>query len=211
MGFYDRWILPSIVDLGCGTKPVSKQRAKIVPLAEGRVLEIGFGSGRNLPFYDAAKVERVWGLDPSEGMRRIAARRLVAAGLEVEMLPMPGEEIPLDRASADTILMTYSLCTIPDPLRALAEMARVLKVGGRLLFCEHGVAPDEGVRRWQGRIAPLWGALFGGCRLDRDIPGLLGAGGWGIEKMETMYLPGTPRIAAYNYWGSSLPRQASFS
>ena len=206
MGFYENRIMPRIVDIGCGTNPISKQREKITPAAAGRVLEIGFGSGRNLPFYDGAKVEKLWGLEPSETMRRLAAKRVEESPIDVEFLGLSGEEIPLEKGVADTVLVTYSLCTIPDASKALREMARVLKPGGRLLFCEHGLAPDAPIQKWQGRIAPLWGYLFGGCRLNRNIPLLIEEAGWKIEKLETMYLPGTPAIAAYNYWGSaSLP------
>lgn len=201
MGFYERHVLPRMIDLACGTEPVSKQRAKVVPLATGRVLEVGMGSGLNLAHYDAERVEFVWGLEPSEGMRERARRNLAHSPVEVEWLDLPGEEIPLEDDSADTVLLTFTLCTIPDFEAALAQMRRVLKPGGRLLFCEHGEAPDESVQRWQERINPLWRKLAGGCNLNRRIPACLEDAGFAIQELKTMYVPGTPRIAAFNYWG----------
>ena len=201
MGFYENRILPHLIEAGCGAPPIAKQREKVVPQASGRVLEVGMGSGLNLPFYDVSRVEKVWGLEPSEGMRRKAAPRVANAGFEVEWLGLPGEEIPLEDDSADTVLLTYTLCTIPDFRAALAQMRRVLKPGGRLLFSEHGAAPDEGLRRWQDRINPLWKKIAGGCNLNREIPACLEEGGFRVEQVDTMYLPNTPRIAAFQYWG----------
>lgn len=204
MGFYDKYILPHVIDCGCGTRPVLRQRQKVVPRARGVVLEVGIGSGLNLPYYDASRVTRVIGLDPSESAWKLAARRVAQAAVPVEFIGLPGEEIPLDDASVDTVVVTFSLCTIPDPEAALAGMRRVLRPGGELLFCEHGRAPDPGVRRWQQRINPLWRRIAGGCNLDRDIPALLSRGGFVVSDMEAMYLPNTPRLAGYNYWGSAL-------
>lgn len=206
MGFYDRHILPRLIDLGCGTEPILKQREKIVPLAEGRVLEVGMGSGHNLDFYDPERVEFVWGLEPSEGMRRRAAPRLASARFEVVWLDLPGEEIPLEDDSADTVLLTFTLCTIHDFNLALEQMRRVLKPGGRLLFAEHGAAPDANVRQWQDRINPFWKKMAGGCNVNREIPKLLQEAGFEIQALETMYLPGTPRVAGFQYWGHAAPR-----
>jgi len=203
MGLYDRYILPHMINKTCGAPPVLKQRQKVVPLAEGRVLEIGIGSGLNLPFYDSDKVEFVWGLEPSEGMRVKAAPVVAAAPFEVKWLDLPGEEIPLEDNSVDTIVLTYTLCTIPDALAALGQMRRVLKPGGKMLFCEHGEAPDESVAKWQRRIDPFWGKIGGGCHLNRPIPSLIEGGGFKIQDLETMYLPSTPRFAGFNYWGSA--------
>ncbi len=142
MGFYDRYILPKVLNWSCGTKPVRRQRQKVVPLAEGRVLEIGIGSGLNLPYYDPAKVERVIGLDPAEEMLAYARRKSEHLPFAVEYLALEGERIPLERQSVDTVLVTYTLCTIPDAIAALEGMRQVLRPGGRLIFCEHGKAPD---------------------------------------------------------------------
>jgi ubiquinone/menaquinone biosynthesis C-methylase UbiE len=205
VGFYSRHILPHFLDMACGAKPISRQRQKVVPLAEGRVLEIGIGSGLNLPFYDPAKVERVFGLDPAEEMLRIAQKRDGAVPFPVEYLALEEGTIPLEAASIDTVLITYTLCTIPEPVPALDGLRPLLKPGGRLIFCEHGKAPDAGVERWQSRLDPLWGRIAGGCHLGRDIPAILTAGGFRLGEVESMYLPKTPRFAGFNYWGTALP------
>ncbi|MDZ4739272.1 MAG: class I SAM-dependent methyltransferase [Alphaproteobacteria bacterium] len=184
-------------------KPITYQRKKVVPLAQGRVLEIGMGAGQNLAFYDAAKVQHVWGLEPSAEMRERAQRRAKDIKFSLEFLDLKAEEIPLADKSADTVLVTYTLCTIPEVVKALKGMRRVLKPGGRLIFCEHGKAPDANVRKWQDRITPVWKVIGGGCHVGRAIPELIREGGFEIEKMETMYLPGTPRFAGYNYWGTA--------
>lgn len=202
MNWYEEKLLPRLIDLACGGRPFERQRAAIVPRATGDVLEIGFGSGRNLPFYDPRRVRRLWALEPSAGMRRLAADKLAASGLDVVFLDLPGEEIPLADASVDTVLITYTLCTIPDPLLALAGVRRVLRPGGRLLYCEHGRAPDAGVRRWQARLNPLWRRLAGGCNLDRDIARLITEAGFRIEDEERRYISG-PRVLTYNYRGSA--------
>ncbi|TNE37473.1 MAG: class I SAM-dependent methyltransferase, partial [Alphaproteobacteria bacterium] len=163
MGLYEKHFLPIFINKACSAPPILKQREKVVPFAEGRVLEIGMGSGLNLPYYNPDKVEFVWGLEPSEGMRKKAAPAVEAAAVEVKFLDLPGEEVPLDDKSVDTIVLTYTLCTIPDAMAALAQMRRVLKPGGRLLFSEHGEAPDESVAKWQRRIQPFWGVIGGGC------------------------------------------------
>lgn len=201
-GWYDRHVLPYLLDWACGIKPVRRQRRKVVPLARGRVLEIGIGTGLNLPHYNRAKVESITGLDPGLQMHRLARRRMIRAGLPVELVGLSAEKIPLDDASFDTVVVTYSLCTIPDPAAALREMKRVLKPGGKLVFCEHGAAPDAAVRRWQDRLTPVWSKIAGGCHLNRDIPALLRAAGFRCDDLETLYLPG-PRPLTYNYWGTA--------
>ena len=200
MSVYERYVLPHVVTLACSPKPVRKQREKIVPLAEGDVLEIGFGSGLNLPYYDREKVRRIFGLEPSLGMRRKAEPLVARSGLDVEFIDLPGEEIPLESNSVDTVLVTYSLCTIEDAVTALEGMRRVLKPGGRLLYCEHGRAPDPGVRRWQERIDPLWSRFAGGCHINKDIPALVESGGFEIRSDERRYIPG-PKLVSFNYWG----------
>jgi len=201
MKLYEDYLLPHVINLACGSKPVLRQRNKVVPFAEGRVLEIGFGSGLNLPYYNADNVEFIWGLEPAEGMRRKAQKNVAASEIDIKWLDLPGEEIPLDNNSVDTILLTYTLCTIPDWETALDQMKRVLKPGGKLLFCEHGEAPDESIRRWQQRVNPYWMKVSGGCNLNRPIPTCLEQSGFTIKSMETRYLPSTPNIAGFNYWG----------
>lgn len=203
MGFYDRHILPRLLNGAMSAKPITYQRKKVVPRAEGRVLEIGFGAGHNLPFYDAAKVSHIWALEPAKEMRERAAERVAASPIALEFLDLPGEQIPLDHESADTVLVTYTLCSIPDVGKALGEMRRVLKASGRMIFCEHGEAPDAGVKRWQDRLTPVWKKIGGGCHLNRPIPGLIRDAGFRVDDLETMYLPSTPRFAGFNYWGSA--------
>ena len=202
MGWYAERILPKIISKACSLKPNMKQREKIVPHATGDVLEVGFGSGLNLPYYDKEKVRKVFGLEPSEGMRELAVEVIDESELDVELIDLPGEEIPLEDASVDTVLITYTLCTIPDTAAALQGMRRVLKPGGKLLFCEHGKAPDVDVRKWQNRVNPLWSRIAGGCNMNRDIPAIIEDAGFRITQDERMYIPGL-RILCYNYWGSA--------
>lgn len=201
--WYDRHVLPYVLDIACGLKPVSEQRRKVVPLAQGRVLEIGIGTGLNLAYYDKSKVRTIVGLDPAMEMHRLARKRMKKAGLAVELSGLSAEKIPFESGAFDTVLVTYALCSIPDPVAALKEMRRMLAPGAKLIFCEHGLAPDPSVRRWQERLNPLWSKLGGGCRLNRDVPALLRQAGLRSADMQSMYLPG-PRPLAYNYWGTAV-------
>jgi ubiquinone/menaquinone biosynthesis C-methylase UbiE len=201
VNFYDKYCLPYLMNCACGSKPVAGMRRKVVPLAEGKVLEVGMGGALNLPFYDSRKVDFVWGLEPSEGMRRLARKNLQRSPIEVNWIALPAGEIPLEDESVDTVLLTFTLCTIPDWREALRQVHRVLKPEGRLIFCEHGAAPDESVRRWQARLTPSWKRIAGGCHLDRPIPEYIEEAGFRIARMETGYLPGVPKIAGFNYWG----------
>lgn len=205
MRFYDRFILPRIVHGTCSLKPVMWQRVKIVPAASGKVLEIGFGSGLNLPFYDTKKVSYVWALDPAEEMWHLAQKKIQNVPFPVEFIKAPAEKIPLGNGVVDSVVVTYAFCTIPDVLGALAEIKRVLKPSGRLLFCEHGLAPDRKVARWQNRLTPIWKRLGGGCHLNRPIPLLLQEGGFQVVDMQAMYIPGW-RPASFNYWGTAITR-----
>lgn len=202
MSLYEEHFLPRLTNLACSARPARKQREKIVPRAYGEVLEIGFGSGLNLPYYDRRKVRRVFALEPSAGMRRLARDRIEAAAIDIEFIDLPGEEIPLDDHSVDSVLVTYTLCTIPDASAALEGMRRVLRPGGHLFFCEHGKAPDAGVYRWQRRLNPAWRRIAGGCNMDRDIPALLERSGFTVEDDNRMYIPGI-RALSYNYWGAA--------
>jgi ubiquinone/menaquinone biosynthesis C-methylase UbiE len=204
MGLYDRYLLPHIVNLACSQKPNMRQRQKVVPRATGRVLEVGFGTGLNLPYYAAGSVTRVWALEPSEQMWNLAEDAVAETPIEVEFLQAGAEEIPLPRNSVDTVVLTYTLCTIPDTVAALAEIRRVLAADGRLIFCEHGEAPDVGVQRWQKRLNPVWKRFGGGCNLDRPIPALIESAGFRIDDLATMYLPGW-KPASFNFWGEARP------
>ena len=202
MSFYENRVLPSLINLACTGKPTRKQREKIVPRAYGDVLEVGFGGGLNLVHYDPDKVRKVFGLEPSAGMRRSATGNIEASEIDVELIDLPGEQIPLDDNSVDSVLVTFTLCTIPDAVTALQGMRRVLKPNGRLFFCEHGKAPDDGVHKWQNRLNPGWRIFAGGCNMNRDIPQLLKDGGFEIEDDNRMYIPGI-RALSYNYWGAA--------
>ncbi len=203
MGLYEKYLLPRVINAACGMEPITRQRAKVVPLARGRVLEIGVGAGHNIPHYDAGKVEMLYALEPSEEMRALAADRAGKAPFRVEFIDLPGEAIPLEDNSVDTVVTTYTLCTIPDTLTALRGMLRVLRPDGQLLFCEHGIAPDAPVAVWQNRLNRFWKPIGGGCNINRAIPALIEAAGFKINDLQTMYLPGTPRVMGYNYWGSA--------
>jgi len=200
MGLYDRYVLPKVLDFAMRQKPITLQRQKVVPQARGRVLEIGIGSGLNLGFYDRTQVQKLWGLDPSEELRRLARERARAANIDVDFLGLPSEQIPLEDASIDTVVSTYTLCTIPDVARALGEMRRVLAPDGVLLFSEHGRAPDASVERWQNRLDRVWGKIAGGCHLNRSVADLIRDAGFRIDTLDTMYLPG-PRPFTYTFWG----------
>jgi ubiquinone/menaquinone biosynthesis C-methylase UbiE len=200
MGLYERYLLPHLIDFACGMGEVMKARSQIVPQAHGRVLEIGIGSGLNLSFYDPAQVNLIVGVDPSAAMQKLARQRAAAITIPVEMVALELGQIQAETASFDSIVCTFTLCTIPDAVAALREMRRVLKPGGRLLFCEHGLSPDAPVVRWQQHLTPLWKPLAGGCHLNRDIPALLAAGGFVIGALENRYLKG-PRPMTYIYQG----------
>lgn len=202
MGFYAKHILPACLDMACGTKPITKQRQKVVPHAEGLVLEIGIGSGQNLPFYNPNKVTKIIGVDPDEHIWKKSAERRQACPIPIERIGLSGEDIPLEANLADSVVVTYSLCTIPDPVKALGEMKRILKPGGRIYFTEHGKAPDVKVKRWQDRIDPVWKKIAGGCHSGRDIPAYFREAGLKIDDLQEMYIPG-PKILGYNYWGTA--------
>jgi ubiquinone/menaquinone biosynthesis C-methylase UbiE len=203
MGFYAKYVLPRAAHFICSTKRIRQQREKVVPLAEGRVLEVGIGSGLNLPFYAAGKVRQVWGLDSSKESWALAQQAVAQAPFSVKFIEATADEIPLDDGIADTVLVTYTLCSIPAILPALGEMRRVLKAGGRLIFCEHGRAPDEAVRRWQNRLNPIWKGLGGGCKLNLPIPSLLKQAGFRIRDLDMMYIPGWKPVC-FNYWGTAI-------
>ena len=206
MSLYEKYVLPKFLNCACGSKPVSYQRKKVVPLAEGKVLEIGIGSGLNLPFYDKAKIDEIWGLDPSEHLIEMAKHVADEESMEVKFISSGAEDIPLPDNYFDCVLVTYTMCTIPEVQRANQEIRRVLKEDGKMIFCEHGEAPDQNIRKWQNRINPFWGKLAGGCNINRKIPSLIQDSGFDIIEMEAMYLPNTPKIAGYNYWGYAVSK-----
>ena len=200
--WYERHLLPYLLDLACSVSPIRKQRMKVIPQAEGRVLEIGIGTGLNMPFYDRSRVRLIVGVDPGLRMHRLALKRSLQAGLDVKLIGLSAERIPVDDASFDSVVCTYTLCTIPDPLMALKEMRRALKPGGKLLFSEHGRSPEASVASWQARLQPYWKKVAGGCMLNRDIPALLEEAGF-ASTVQSRYLPG-PKILSYHYWGEAV-------
>ena len=206
MSLYEKYVLPKFLNCACGSKPVARQREKVVPLAEGKVLEIGIGSGLNLPFYDKTKVDEIWGLDPSEELSEMARAVAIQEGMEVNFISSGAEEIPLPDDHFDSVLITYTMCTIPEVIRANTEIRRVLKNQGKMIFSEHGAAPDDNIRKWQKRINPFWGKIAGGCNIDRNIPSLIQDSGFDIIEIEEMYLPNTPKIAGYNFWGYAVSK-----
>jgi ubiquinone/menaquinone biosynthesis C-methylase UbiE len=204
MGFYEEWILPALIDLSMRNKRLRPYRERVAGEAQGRVLDVGVGSGLNLPFY-ARQAREVFGLDPSPQLLERARRNMPRTDVPVRLLEGSAERIPLADRSMDTIVMTWTGCSIPEVRAALEDMRRVLKVGGRLLFVEHGRAPEPGVARWQDRIDPLWQRFSGGCHLNRKIDDLLADAGFRVDRLETGYIPG-PRIMTFLYEGAASPR-----
>jgi ubiquinone/menaquinone biosynthesis C-methylase UbiE len=199
VNFYDRWVLPPILDLVMRQRQLQKYRREGVAAADGRVLEVGIGSGLNFPLY-SEQVEIVFGIDPSPRLLAIARRRAVAAGVHVDLVQGSAVEIPLADNTIDTVVMTWVLCSIADPSAALREMRRILKPGGKLVFVEHGLSPEPGVERWQHRLTPIWSHLAGGCHLDRKVDELIRSAGFDLTRLRTEYAHG-PRPMTYMYLG----------
>jgi ubiquinone/menaquinone biosynthesis C-methylase UbiE len=206
MPFYRNHIYPHLVSTLGDPKPIREVRQRIVPLAQGTVLEIGVGPGVNFVHYDPARVSKLYALEPNPGMVRLAERQRRRTKLDVEFLGLPGERIPLGEGTVDTVVSTFTFCTIPGVVEAIRGVGRVLRPGGRLLFFEHGLSPDARVRRWQQRWEPILYRVFAGCHLTRDIPSLITQGGFQIEQMETAYLASFPKSWAYCWWGIALPQ-----
>ena len=201
MNLYNKYILPKFLNCACGSKPINYQRQKVVPLAKGKVLDIGIGSGLNIPFYNSDKIDIVIGIDPSHELIELAKELANDIKASIELVIGSAESIPYPDNFFDTVLVTYTMCTIPNVVIANKEIWRVLKEDGRLIFCEHGLAPDKKISKWQNRIDPFWGKIAGGCHLNRDIQKLITDAGFSFESLDKMYLPSTPKFAGYNYWG----------
>ena len=203
MGLYGEHVLPRIVDVACGLKGVEPTRRRVCERLEGDVVEIGFGSGHNVPFYPES-VRRVAAVEPADAGWKLAEKRLRAARVPVERSGLDGQSLPFADSSYDAALSTWTMCTIPDVAAALSELRRVLKPGGMLHFVEHGLAPDQRVRRWQHRLEPLQKRMFGGCHLTRSVAGLLTAAGFEITELEEFYEDGTPKVLGANSLGVAL-------
>ena len=198
MGFYGEQVLPRIIDVCCGLKPVRPLRQRVCEGLQGQVVEIGFGSGLNVPYYPAA-VTGVAAIEPADTGWKLAGKRLSGTGIPVERSGLDGQSLPLPDASCDAALSTFTLCTIPDVAAALGEVRRVLKPGATLHFLEHGLAPDESVRRWQHRLEPMQKRVFGGCHLTRPIADLLTGAGFTITDIDAFYEKAAPKpFAAYS-------------
>ncbi|MCU4185133.1 class I SAM-dependent methyltransferase [Acidiferrimicrobium sp. IK] len=203
MRFYDDVVLPRLVDVALG-KPFDAIRAEVASGLSGNVLEVGFGSGRNVPHYPAA-VTAVRAVDPATAARKIAARRVAASPIPVEYIGLDGQDLPLDDQSMDSVLVTWTLCTIPDVDRALLEVRRVLRPGGSLHFVEHGRSADRRVAAWQDRLTPIWGKVAGGCHLNRPIAELIETSGLVISELNTYQTPGPGTFGSF-YQGIAAKR-----
>lgn len=204
MPFYRDHVYPRLVSALGDPKPIQEVRQRMIPLAQGEVLEIGVGPGVNFVHYDPKKVSKIYALEPNPGMIRLAEQHR-RTELNVEFLDLPGERIPLGDGSVDTVVSTFTLCTIPGVTEAIRGIGRVLRPGGQFLFFEHGLSPDIRVRRWQERTEPLFQWAFEGCHVTRDIPALIKEGGFRVERMETGYLARFPKSGSYCFWGVARP------
>ena len=205
MPFYRDHIYPCLVTMLGDPPPIQKIRQSLVPLAQGRVLEIGVGPGVNFAHYDPARVSKVYALEPNPGMIRRAEQQRRRTELDVEFLDLPGERIPLADGSVDTVVSTFTLCTIPAVMEAIRGIERVLAPGGQFIFFEHGLAPDKRVQIWQKRTEPLFRWAFEGCHVTRDIPALITNGGFKIQQMDAAYLAPFPKSGSYSFWGVARP------
>lgn len=205
MGLYARYIGPRFVSCLCSMQDITDERLKVVPNASGVVLEIGIGPGLNLPFYNPTRVERVIGVDPGADFLRIGAARHGISPVPLEIIQAPAEALPLGDHSIDTAVVTYTLCSVADPVRVLAELHRVLKPSGRVLFLEHGLAHDPKVALWQHRLNPVWTRLAVGCNLNRPVAALLNGAGFRLPEVDHYYLSGVPRSVGYLCRGVAVP------
>ena len=207
MGLYARYVLPRLIDGACAQKPMAEIRARYVPRASGRVLEIGFGTGHNLPHYATGEAApaSILALEPAADIAALAGERLRETSLAVELMEASAEQIPAEDATFDTVLSTWTLCSVANVYRALSELRRVLKPAGRMIFAEHGASPDPAVLRWQQRLEPAWKLIGGGCHLSRRADQLIASAGFRIDELETSYLPG-PKIATFTYRGVAARR-----
>ena len=202
--FYETNVVPKLLTVLCNTKPNHYQRQKIVPLATGDVVEIGVGPGLNLQYYNTTNVNKVIGIDPSDELNKIAKKNANKVNLDIEFNLSSAESIDLPTSSVDSVVCTFSLCSIPDPQKALNEIYRILKPGGKYFFCEHGISPDFSTKVFQNVTNIFYPKLSGGCHANRDIPKLITDAGLNIVEKDTMYLPGSVKFLGFNYWGVAI-------
>ncbi len=209
MPFYRDHIYPHLVSTLGDPKPIQRIRQRIVPLAHGEVLEIGVGPGVNFGHYNPSKISKIYALEPNSGMIRLAERQRRHTKLDIQFLDLPGELIPLEDRTVDTVVSTFTLCTIRGVVEAIRGIKRVLKPTGKLIFLEHGLAPDPRVQRWQRLWEPINRCVLEGCHLSRDIPSLLTQGGFQVEQMESAYIAEFPKAWTYCWWGTAIAEAAS--
>ena len=202
--FYESRVLPKLLTVLCNTKPNHYQRKKVVPQAIGDVVEIGVGPGLNLQYYNLDTVNKVIGIDPSDELNKIAKKNANKVNLDIEFNLSSAESIDLPTSSVDSVVCTFSLCSIPNPQKALKEIHRILKPGGKYYFCEHGISPDLSTRVFQNVTNVFYPKLSGGCHANRDIPKLISESGLKILEKDTMYLPGSVKFLGFNYWGVAI-------
>lgn len=202
-GFWDRRVVPRIIAYGCCQPAVMERRRKVVPLASGAVLELGCGAGANFHIYDAERVSSLRGIDPSAELLVRAHAAIPANGVDFQVGPGVGEAMPFGDESFDTVVTTFTLCSVDDPVKVLAEARRVLRPEGRLLFLEHGLSPDAGPRRWQYRVEPLWKRLMGNCHLSRPVLPTICEGGFAIVNSASGYMERVPRFSGWMEWGEA--------
>lgn len=201
MSFYEKHILPHVIHKVCGLKPTMIQRGKVVPHAIGKVLEIGIGSGLNIPYYNADAVDSLVAIDPYPNLKQLD-KAMELSPLQIELRSCDLNDANISHRSIDTVVTTYTFCTIPELNKTLQEVKKILKPNGQLLFVEHGKSPDKDILKKQNRINPIWKRISGGCQLNLDIPNYLTSNGFQIKNLETMYIPGW-KPATYNFWGSA--------
>ena len=203
MSFYEKYFLPKFLDFCCGMEGFQNKRSQIVPMAHGRVLEIGIGSGLNFEHYNFDKIDEIVGVDPAVSSIAIARSRSSQYNTKISFIESSAESIALESGSFDCVVVGYSLCTIPEPLKALAEARRLLKPTGSLLFMEHGLAPEQNIQKWQHRLTPGWKKIAGGCNLNRDIADLISASGFQFKSLKKKYIKG-PKILSFQYYGEAI-------
>ena len=203
MSLYENYFLPRLLDFCCGMEGFQNKRSQIVPMAHGRVLEIGIGSGLNFEHYNFDKIDEIVGVDPAVSSIAIARSRSSQYNSKISFIESSAESIALESASFDCVVVGYSLCTIPEPLEALAEARRLMKPNGSLLFMEHGLAPEQNIQKWQHRLTPGWKKIAGGCNLNRDIADLISASGFQFKSLKKKYIKG-PKILSFQYYGEAI-------